>query len=134
MYVCMYSTCVQCLWRPEEGLRLPGAGFEGGYWPHVGAENWTRGLLKSSLYSELAPAWTVTFNSHITMPELVAGWCATQASGDTAEAGLLSGRLPLHRTTHRTLVCRAQCAEFRAWSQLGRWGESTVKGNRKTRA
>lgn len=38
LLVCMCTTCMQCLGRPEEGVRPPGAGVADGFeWPR--AEN-----------------------------------------------------------------------------------------------
>lgn len=38
------TVCMQCLWRPEEGVGSPGTGITDGCWPPVGVGNWTQVL------------------------------------------------------------------------------------------
>lgn len=40
------TVCMQCLWRPEEGVGSPGTGITDGCWPPVGVGNWTQVLQK----------------------------------------------------------------------------------------
>ena len=42
------TTCMQCLWRPEEGNGYPGTRVTSGCVPHVGAGNQTWAISKSS--------------------------------------------------------------------------------------
>ena len=46
LHVCMCTTCMQCLWRPEEGSRFPGTGITSGCEPPCGCGNWTQVLWK----------------------------------------------------------------------------------------